>query len=415
MIVDVRVRVPLLTMSGDDSIYRELDVTPVVNAAGTKTRIGGSRIRPAALDAMCRAAGEFVEIGELEARASAAIADATGAEAGYVTSGAGAGLLLCAAAAIAGHDVGVMNALPDTTGVASEIVMPRTHRTGYDHAFRAAGAEIVDVGTNDRHLATGATDVEPWQFDRAITDETVAVGYIEKSYTRPPLSAVVEVAHGNDVPVIVDAAAEVPPRENLSRFVETGADMVVFSGGKGIRGPQTTGFVAGTREHVASIAAQHLDMHVANDLWDPPTELLDRDRLDGVPRQGIGRPLKVGKEELVGAIRALELFVEADHGQREANWIDLAEAMAQRLAEAGLDVRVTSPSGTSVAPEVVVDVAGSDVGIDATDLARTLRDEDPRVHVGTDDLPDGELVVNPMCLDGSEAEYAIDRIVANVE
>lgn len=406
---------PLPTMSEDDSIYRELDVTPVVNAAGTKTRIGGSRIRPGALDAMRRAAGEFVDIGDLEARASMAIADVTGAEAGYVTSGASAGLLLCAAAAIAGHDVGVMNALPDTSDVPNEIVMPRTHRTGYDHAFRTAGATIVDVGTNDRHLGTGASDVEPWQLDRAITDETVAVGYMQKSYTQPSLSSVVAVAHENDVPVIVDAAAEVPPCENLSAFVEMGTDMVVFSGGKGIRGPQTTGFVAGKHEYIESIAAQHLDMHVANDLWDPPADLIDRERFDGVPRQGIGRPLKVGKEELVGAIRALELFVEEDHGRLEAGWIDLAETMAERLAETGLDVGVTSPNGTSVAPEVVVDVAASGVGVDATELARTLRDEDPRVYVGTDALPDGEIVVNPMCLDDAEAEHVIDRIVANVE
>ena len=400
-------------MSEGDSIYRELGITPVLNAAGTKTRIGGSRIRTGALDAMRRAADEFVEIGELEARASAVIVDATGAEAGYVTSGASAGLLLCAAAAIAGRDVSVMNALPDTTGVADEIVMPRTHRTSYDHALRTAGAEIVDVGTNDRRLGTGTTDVEPWQLDRAITDETAAVGYIQKSYTQPSLPAVVEVAHENDVPVIVDAAAEVPPRENLSRFVETGADMVVFSGGKGIRGPQTTGFVAGKREYIESIAAQHLDMHVAEELWDPPTELVDRARFEGVPRQGIGRPLKVGKEEIVGAIRALELFVAEDHGQLEAGWIDIAETMAERLAETGLGVRVTSPNGTSVAPEVVVEVSG--VGTDAIDLARALRDEDPRIYVGTDDLPDGKLVVNPMCLDDGEAEYVTDRIIANVE
>src|SRR5699024_4258700 len=120
---------------------------------------------------------------------------------------------------------------------------------------------------------------------------------------------------------------------NLSRFVETGADMVVFSGGKGIRGPQTTGFVAGKHEYIASIAAQHLDMHIGEELWDPPSDLIDRERFDGVPRQGIGRPLKVGKEELVGAIRALELFVEEDHGQLEAGWIDTAEAMAEQLAE----------------------------------------------------------------------------------
>ncbi|MBX0296148.1 aminotransferase class V-fold PLP-dependent enzyme [Haloarcula nitratireducens] len=397
----------------EDSVYEELGVPTVVNAAGTKTRIGGSRIRPEALEDMRRAAGEFVELGDLQARASELIAEVTGAEAGYVTSGAAAGLLLSAAAAIAGTDVALMDRLPDTGDVPDEIVMPRTHRTGYDHALRAAGATIVDVGTNDHHLGTGATNVEPWEIERAITDRTVAVGYVQKSYTRPDLSVVTEIAHDNDVPVIVDAAAEAPPVENLSAFVEAGADVVVFSGGKGIRGPQTTGIVAGEREYIESIAAQHLDMHVAADAWNPPEGLIDRANFDGVPRQGIGRPMKVGKEELVGLVSALDSFVEEDQQAVREEWSARIGRVTDRLREGGLDVTTTEPEGTSVAPEAVVSLSG--VETSARDLVAALRDENPRVYVGADSIDADEIVVNPMCLTDDEADYAVSRILAVVD
>ena len=201
----------------DSSIYEELNVSTVVNAAGTKTRIGGSLIRTEAVEAMADAAGAFARISDLQAQASERIAAVTGAEAGYVTSGAAAGLELAAAACLAEDNVEVMARLPETDGVADEIVMPRTHRTGYDHALRAAGATIVDIGTNDRTLGTGATDVEPWEFDAAIGDDTAGVAVMQKEYTTPALERVVEVAHRNDVPVIVDAAAELPPKRNLER------------------------------------------------------------------------------------------------------------------------------------------------------------------------------------------------------
>ncbi|MFC4405522.1 aminotransferase class V-fold PLP-dependent enzyme [Haloarchaeobius iranensis] len=393
------------------SVYDELNVPTVVNAAGTKTRIGGSRIRTEALDAMGDAAEEFVELADLQAAASDRIATVTGAEAGYVTSGAAAGLCLSAAAAIAGYDVSVMDRLPDTDGVPSDIVMPRTHRTGYDHAFRTAGADIVDVGTNDHHLGTGSTNVEPWELAAAIDEDTAAVGYVQKSYTQPPLPVVAEVAHEHDVPVIVDAAAEVPPVSNSSRFVEQGADMVVFSGGKGIRGPQTTGIVAGKREYVESIALQHLDMHVAADAWNPPERLVDPDNVEGVPRQGIGRPMKVGKEELVGLLYALDAFVEEGES-RVPEWQRRADSIADGLAAAGVPTQVTPGNETSVAPEVVVAV--DEAGTTATELVTDLRAERPRVYVGADRLDAGEVVVNPMCLTDDEADYVVERIVANV-
>ncbi|WP_436912204.1 aminotransferase class V-fold PLP-dependent enzyme [Halosimplex marinum] len=396
-------------------VYEELGVPTVVNAAGTKTRIGGSLIRDEAVEAMAAAAESFVRISDLQARASELIAEATGAEAGFVSSGAAAGLELAAAACIAGDDPSAMARLPDTEGVASDVVMPRTHRTGYDHALRAAGADVVDVGTNDRRLGTGATDVEPWELDAAIDEETAAVAVVQKEYTRPSLRSVVEVAHDNDVPVIVDAAAELPPVANLERFVADGADLVVFSGGKAVRGPQSTGIVAGREDLVGSVAMQQLDMHAEPSVWEPPEGIFGGIEIEGVPRQGIGRSLKVGKEELVGLLRALELFVEADHDALAAAWRERAETASAALSEIeGLSTTVEG-GAKSVAPEVVVTVDPDAAGTTAEAVVRTLRREDPRVFVGADDVAEGRFGVNPMCLDDGELEYVLERVRAAVE
>jgi L-seryl-tRNA(Ser) seleniumtransferase len=398
-------------MDEETTVYDELGVPRVVNAAGTKTRIGGSLIRPEAVEAMSRAAESFVRLSDLQVRAGELVSEVTGAEAGYVGSGAAACMTLAAAAAIAGDDLGAMSRLPDTEGVPSEIVMPRTHRNGYDHAFRAAGATIVDVGNNDNYLGTGSNGTEPWELAEAITEETAAVGYMEKAFSAPSLETVVDVAHDHDVPVIVDAAAEVPPRENLSAFVEAGADMVVFSGGKAIRGPQTTGILAGKREYVRSASLQHLDMHVAESVWDPPSELFDAESLAGVPRQGIGRTLKVGKEELVGLIAALEAFVEEDQAALDAEWERRLDVVADELADCdGLSLRREPGGKLMVAPELRVEVHPDAAGVDAVELVGSLRREDPRIFVGSDELQDDLFAVNPMCLDDEEAAYVAERI-----
>jgi L-seryl-tRNA(Ser) seleniumtransferase len=394
-----------------DTIYDELGVPTVVNAAGTKTRIGGSLIREEAVGAMAEAAASFVRISDLQARAGGLIADVTGAEAGYATCGASAGLLLGAAACIAGNDPRAMDQLPDTESLADEIVILRTHRTGYDHALRAAGATIVDVGTNDRHLGTGSRNVEPWEIAEAITEDTAAVGYVQKEYTEPPLETVTEIAYERDVPVIVDAAAEVPPAGNLSRFVEAGADLVAFSGGKAIRGPQTTGILAGRKDLIESVASQHLDMHAAKPVWDPPQDLVGVDRFDGVPRQGIGRPLKVGKEELVGLIRALELFLEEDQDALREEWTARTNRVAAALAEEpALSTRTTEGDKTSVGPEAMVTVDEEAAGLSTEDLVLSLRREDPRVFVGADSVEDAAFTINPMCLTDEEADYVVERI-----
>ena len=208
----------------------------------------------------------------------------------------------------------------------------------------------------------------------------------------------------------MDAAAELPPVANFERFIDAGADLVAFSGGKAIRGPQTTGILAGRADLVSSVAAQHLDMHAAEAVWEPPTELLNPEELGGVPRQGIGRPMKVGKEELAGLVRALEAFVDEDHDALRQEW----RARSERIAEAldsitGVSTSVTAADKTSIAPELEVRIAADAADTTATDVVGGLRREEPRVFVGADDLP-GAFTINPMCLTDEEAEYVGKRV-----
>jgi L-seryl-tRNA(Ser) seleniumtransferase len=396
--------------SVETDVYEEIGVQSIINAAGTKTRVGGSRIRPEAAAAMERASQGFARIEDLQARGSEVIRELTGAEAGYITNGAASGLALGAAACLAGSDLSKMSALPDTSEMANEIVMPRTHRTTYDNAFRLAGAEITDVGGNDRELGTGAENTKLWQLEDAIGEETVAVGYIYKQYNEPSLSAVADLAHDHDVPVLVDAAAELPPVSNLSKFVDEGADLVVFSGGKAIRGPQSAGVVAGRSDLIQSIALQQTDMHVAPEMWDPPSELVDRSALRGVPNQGIGRAMKVGKEELVGMIRALELFVEEDYDARRAEWLEALESIEPVVAEAdGIEAEIFQ-NAVSVAPYLTVTVQGEDAGTAAKRIVDELGDGDPPIVVGSDDATKGQFTINPMCLEEWEVDVLRERL-----
>lgn len=397
------------------SIYDEIGVPTVVNAAGTKTRISGSLMHEDAANAMRRASEEFVRISDLQSQAAELIANVTGAEAGYVSNGASGGLTLCAAACIAGRDLMKMNSLPNTDGIPSEIVMPRSHRNGYDHALRVAGADIVDVGGCDQDLGTGGENTELWELDAVIGDETVAVAYMEKSYTRPKLEDVVEVAHDNDVPVIVDAAAELPPLENLSRFIDAGADLVVFSGGKAIRGPQASGIIAGKRKYIESIALQNLDMHTDFSVWCPSTDLIDAETLPGVPRHGLGRGFKVGKEELVGLIVALRRFTETDHEESETQWQSQAEWISGELADVpGLDVDIEESGETNRASTVFVTLP-ADSSMSADELVAALRQENPRIFVGSDYLETNAFTINPMCLTEEEAEYVVERLLTYLD
>ena len=252
---------------GVTDIYGKLGVKRRINAAGTLTRLGGSLMAPEVLDAMRAAAQGSVDIGELQSAASRIIAKATGAEAGLVTSGASAALTLAAAACLAGYDIARMARLPDTRDMPNEIVMIRTHRNAYDHALRAAGAAIVDIGHNDRGTGAGVRGIEAWEIEAALGPRTAAFAFSATPETKHDLPAVVAVCRKHGVPVIVDAAAQLPPVANLRAFVADGADLVAFSGGKAIGGPQASGILAGRRDLIASALLQQLDMDVVPERW----------------------------------------------------------------------------------------------------------------------------------------------------
>ncbi len=291
-------------------IYEQFGVRPVINAAGPVTRLSGAPLHPEVAQAMAEAAQSCVRIDELQEAAGRYLADVSGAEAGYVTAGAAAGLAMASAAAIAGMDVAVMDRLPDTTGLPNEIVIQRAHLTAYSHALRLPGARLVEVG----YLGYPGQGISwPWQLESAITERTVAVAYsIGRVPGVVPLSEVVRIAHQHDLPVIVDAAAALPPRENLRKFISDGADLVAFSGGKAIGGPQASGILIGRRHLIESVALQHQDMDVYPETWPWRQRYLESGRLPGPPHHGIGRPMKVGKEEIVGLLVALRRFLDRD-------------------------------------------------------------------------------------------------------
>lgn len=398
----------------NESVFEQFDVSEVVNAAGTKTRVGGTRMRSEAADAMRAAANGFVRISDLQAEASKRIAEATNADAGYVTTGASAALTMAAAACIAGDDLGVMSRLPETEEIADEIVMPRSQRSAYDHALRLAGATIVDVGTLDRDLGSGSTNVKPWELADAIGEDTAAVACIATPEMNLSVDTVVSVAHSNDVPVIVDAAAELPPKENLSRFVDTGADLVAFSGGKAIRGPQATGILAGRQDLIRSVALQHLDMDIVEELWDPPAEFFSGVDLQGVPRHGIGRGMKVGREELTGILTALDAFLEEDDEDTFAEWDSRARSMAEQLQDLdGLEVSLAGTEKMERVTHVELRLKKDVIGFGTLELARQLQRHDPQIYVGYTGPPSAPIILNPMCLTSEEAEFVAD-VVANL-
>ncbi len=393
------------------NVYERLGVRPIINASGPATRLSGSIMLPEVAEAMKQASQFCVDIAELQARAGQIIAEITGAEAGYVTSGAAAGLLLATAACVTGLDPDKMNRLPDTSTMKNRVIVARSHRTGYDHAVRSVGVELVEVGIPDRFSGAGIRDTEAWEVAAAIDDRTAAVCYVAYAHTLPPLDEVVEVAHAAGVPVVVDAAGQLPPASNLQRFVAAGADLVTFSGGKAIAGPQSSGILCGRRDLVAAAALQHLDLDVLFSEWTPPTSLIDKSRLPGAPQHGIGRPCKVGKEEIVGLITALELFVQEDPEERRRRWLGLMEELAVQLQDLPhARARVVADRKRAEIPAVHLQLDEEELGMSALELLRQLQAGDPSICANPTHHGDGIVAFGPMCLKEGEAQIVGRRV-----
>ncbi|MGE3798738.1 MAG: aminotransferase class V-fold PLP-dependent enzyme [Thermomicrobiales bacterium] len=387
-------------------VFEELGVRPIINAAATLTRLGGSRMAPEVLAAMNEASESFVHIDYLQQAAGNVIAEITGAEAGYVVNGAAAGLTLGTAACIVGLDVGSMDRLPDTTGMKNEVVVQKGHRNFYDHAIRAAGATFVEVG----YLGyPGAGGTYGWQIDEAITERTAAVACpILHTPGTLSLPEVAEIAHARGVPVIVDAAAELPPRANLKRFIAEGADLVAFSGGKVIGGPQSSGILAGRRDLIASVALQQQDMDVRPETW-TRRWMLEDGSIRGIPTQGFGRGFKVGREEIVGLVTALKRFAAGNDEEDFERWHSILDVVEEYLdGVPGLAAQREQARGK--APSLWVNVDSAITGIEAYDLLNALMDGEPGIAASETRGEFGMIGIQPHALRPEEAEMVGKRI-----
>jgi D-glucosaminate-6-phosphate ammonia-lyase len=389
-------------------VYARFGLEPIINAKGPGTRLSGGIARPEVRAAIAEAMAHCVDIVELHARASEVIARHTGAEAGLVTSGAAAGLLLGAAACITGLEPGAMARLPPTGGARGEIVMVRSQRNQYDHALRTTGLEIVEVGLPDRYAGAGCRDAEPWEIADAINAATRLVLWVAAPDSRPPLEAVVEVAHARGVPVLVDAAAQLPPKAGLRSFIAAGADLVAFSGGKALGGPQASGILCGRRDLIAAAALQMLDMDYPAGFFRPPPHFIDAGRLAGLPPHGIGRPCKVGKEQIVGLLVALELFVAEDDEARHGRWLATVTAIASRLDD--LPSVAVEIRADAAVPTLALNLAGGPQA--ALALYDALVSSRPSVHLDPGELAAGRLVLNPICLAQGDEVRLVDRLRA---
>jgi L-seryl-tRNA(Ser) seleniumtransferase len=303
-----------------------------------------------------------------------------------------------------------MEKLPQTDSIPNEIIIAREQRSGYDHAIRASGALLVEVGFNEVTSNAGVRRAELWEFEAAITPQTAGIAYVLGPGSCPALSDVVEMAHQRNLPVIVDAAGELPPRENLKRIPATEADLVAFSGGKAIRGPQSTGILCGRRELISSAALQMLDMDDHLELWDPPADFIDRSLLAGIPRHGIGRALKVSKEEIIALLTALELFSTGAYDDDPPRLHAYLESIQTGLHNAHAECRIVEPDSQDrwAVLEIVVDEQS--LGRTAFDVCKTLRNGSPPVYVGHGNLGEGILVVNPLCLNEESTTQLTKRL-----
>ena len=288
------------------NVYEKIGVRKVINANGTKTHLGGTIPDPRVMNAITEASRSFVIMMELIEKAGQIIAQATGAEDGVVTSGSSSGMTLAAAACIMkGSElenidihpfervdldeewIEIIQRLPDTSWTHNEIIVQKMHRHSFDHAFKIAGANLVNVGSNE-----GCT---PNELEARITDKTAAIAFTARVDNTPEkvgknvsLKHVVDIAHKHGVPVIVDAASELPPKSNLRKCISEGADLVIISGGKHLGGPNDTGILCGRND------------------------LIKLAKLQMSPYRGIGRGMKIDRTQIVGLITALEIYLEED-------------------------------------------------------------------------------------------------------
>ena len=363
-------------------IYDKLSLKKLINAEGTVTRLGGSLMDQTVLDAMVVASKHFVDLNGLLEKSGEYIAHLLGVEAAYITSGAAAGLTLSTAACITGTDPAKVQQLPNLQGLKNEVLIQKTHRNAYDQAVRQVGVTLVEFGL--------IKETHPWEMRAAINERTAAVLYFPEAenYRNLALADVISIAKEAEIPVIVDASAEIPPVENLHLYFDMGADLTVFSGGKDICGPQCTGLIVGRRDLIRACA------------------------LNANPNYSIGRPMKVGKEEVAGFVTALELYLKQDFAAEERQWEDTVAYIVGVLADVpGLDARRVSPGEPGIQPtwipRVYIDWDETVIPLSRSEVKGRLLRGEPGIALGTSSTG---LVVNPQTLDPGEDLIVAQRL-----
>ncbi len=356
-------------------VYKALGVRPIINAAGTITTLGGSLMPPEVIAAWNAAAQSFVSLPELQDRVGERIAKLLGVEAALVTTGAAGGILVGTAAAITHRDRSLVGRLPLPRDMGIEVIRQKSHRECYDNQVKTCGVRLVDVESHE-------------DLERAINKRTAMMfSYnVHEGEGKISQSEWVEAARKHNVPTLLDAAADTPPLEALSKYNKIGYDLVVFSGGKAIRGPQDAGLLLGRKD------------------------LIEAAKLNTAPRCGnIGRGMKVSKEDMVAMWAAVERFVKLDHAAEQRKWeqrIETIENAVTRIQSVKTK-RVVPPIANHV-PHVVILWDEQRVKITPAQIKEQLADRDPsiataRVH-GTGD--DGFLISVFMLKPGEDAIVA---------
>jgi L-seryl-tRNA(Ser) seleniumtransferase len=357
-----------------ENVYTRLGVKPVINGMGTVTILGGSLMPPEVVAAMEEAGKFFVHLPDLQRKAGERIAQLIGVPAAMVTCGAASAITVATAACMTRGDQRKMQQLPDVSGMPCEVIQQKAHRSGYEHQIRLTGAKVVTVETRQ-------------ELERAITEKTAMLFFLNKNDPQGQIKRAewVEVASKHNVPAFNDAAADVPPKERLADYVKQGFDLVAFSGGKGLFGPQSAGLLLGSA-----------------DLVDAGYGALS-------PAGGIGRGMKVSKEELVGMVAAVERYLKVDHeAERQLLARRVAEMMRILKGVDGLSLREETPLIANEVPHLAIDWDESSRLPKANDVMKQLREGDPPIYVlgrGS-----GKLMVSVWLMRGDEHRIVARRL-----
>lgn len=366
-------------ITDEQSIYRAIGVEPIINCRGTFTIIGGSVERPEVLAAIAEASRHFVQYDELAEGVGRRLAEITGAEWGMIPAGCAAGLKHVTAACVTGGNPEKLIRIPDLTGmVKTQVIVPRYSRNAYDHAVRNVGVEMVMVET-------------PAELARAINVKTAMIYLVAGggSEEGQPLSleAIVEIAKPAGIPVLVDAAAEdlTIPCIHLER----GADVVAYSGGKAICGPQGAGLVLGDKKILMSA-------------WQASS-----------PHHGPNRDNKISREEIMGMLAAVEAWVTRDHAGEWQTWLSRLDHIAQRVSKVeGVETRVEQPSGLSNrSPTLVISWDPARLHISGEEVAEDFARNKPRIAVGSGDAEGkASIRITPSQMQPGNEQVVAERI-----